>query len=470
MERAATLIRVSSDTQDETNQIREVDAHCQVHDYKVVKPIRLHDVSASGEQVRVLDQILADIRAGEYTVVVAAHSSRVDRREPDEQLLFLLNVRMAGGRIESAREPDYGKADIAGMIRTLMSQHENHDYSVTLKGHMAAAKTTIKDNGAFDGKPPWGFTTIGEKYSRRLLPTELGLKYVPLIYGKVIAGVSLSDIAKWLTDEGVPPMGVAKEDSPKGKTGQWWPRSVLQLVRNPVYKGHRSVKTGRTTWGKTVHRCTPIVDADTWQRAQKALKTRPKRGPVVENRAMLATAIFCGNPDCTAGPDSPMYRITPPPRGERVWGTFYRCSGRGANKKGCGTMANLNAVDAAVNTIIAEAFDTPYMVRKLVPGNSAELDAQLEEIKSDIRELDIDDDNYDIEHAKLLKLHQEIKNMERTPDEVKLIPSGDTYAGLYASLTSFERGPWLASQEFRVTASKTAVTVTQRGVAVSMPL
>lgn len=476
MERAATLIRVSSDSQDEENQAAEVEAHCQARRYRVTKRFRLHDMSASrGEQEAVLQDILNDIRNGMYTVLVIAHSSRIDRRDPDTQMLYVLSVRLAGGRMESVREPEFGQPTLSGRLNTVMAQHQNHEYSETLKGHLTAAKTRIKANGAFDGKPPWGYTTDGPKYNRQLVPNDLGRKYVPLIYAKVIAGVSLTNIALWLIAEGVPPMGIAKErEDGRGKTGQWWSRSVLQLVRNPVYKGHRCVKTGRTTWGKTVHRCPAIVDAGTWRKAQAALQ--PKyRGPAAEHRAMLAGAVFCGNSECTTE-DSPMYRIHPgkqrpgaPPR----TALYYRCAGRGANRKGCGTMIRLEIVDSAVNEIIAESFDTPVMARKLIPGNELELEARLEEVLSELREMDpseMSDDEYDSELKRLRAERDEIKATTPIPDRVDLVPTGDTYAGLWGILGPSERGPWLVSQGFRVMVSKTRVTVSQGDVSASLAI
>ncbi len=62
--------------------------------------------------------------------------------------------------------------------------------------------------------------------------------------------------------------------------------------------------TPRYQYGKTIHRCEPLVDAAVWKHANEALSSRPKRGHIdPRNRAMLAEALFC--PVCA---DSPMYR------------------------------------------------------------------------------------------------------------------------------------------------------------------
>jgi hypothetical protein len=123
------------------------------------------------------------------------------------------------------------------------------------------------------------------------------------------------------------------------------------VIRNPVHKGHLCeretvppdeteerdgkivryryggawVENPRWQYGKTIHRCEPLVDAAVWKRANEALSTREKRGRSDPgNRAMLSRAMSC--PNCE---DTPMYRVKPP-SGKRPY-FYYRCSGRGTH-------------------------------------------------------------------------------------------------------------------------------------------
>jgi DNA invertase Pin-like site-specific DNA recombinase len=463
-ERAARLFRVSTNGQTEENQVPEVDAHCQANGYKVARTFELHDISGTGEQEEVLEEILADIKAGLYSVVVVAHSSRIDRRDPDTQAWYLLSIRRAGGRVESVREPEFGKPTLSGRLNTTMSQHQNWEYVETLKAHTAAGKRAIKVNGALDGRPPWGYAAEGEKKNKRMVPTGIGRRYVPLIYGKVISGLSAIAVAEWLDAEGVPPSGIKSEDNPKGKAGRWWARSVLQIVKNPAYKGMRCARTGSTTWADTpLHRCEPLVDAGTWKRANDAVKTRPKRGPVSDNRAMLATAVTCGEPGCTAGPDSPMYKIRARGNGDGREYFYYRCTGRGAGRKGCGNMVPLHLADRAVDALVSAKFTHPVLARRLVPGNAAELDAKLDDIKAEIAELGtrgLSDEEYDAELKRLRKLRDDTASAERTEDSFELLPTGDIYSALWDGLEPAQRGTWLRSQGI-------AVRLTRQGAAVA---
>jgi hypothetical protein len=52
-------------------------------------------------------------------------------------------------------------------------------------------------------------------------------------------------------------------------------------------------------------------------------------------------------------------------------------------------------------------------------------------------------------------------SLDRVPDRVDLVPTGDTYYGVWQRLSTPERGAWLAAHGFQVTADKEHVTVSQ---------
>jgi len=113
-ESAGILLRVSSDGQDEENQRPELEAHCGQRGYRINKTYQLYDKSAyKGEHDEALQEILSDIRSGYIKVIVIVHSSRIDRRDPDIAEFYHLSIKMAGGRIESVREPMFGKSDVS---------------------------------------------------------------------------------------------------------------------------------------------------------------------------------------------------------------------------------------------------------------------------------------------------------------------------------------------------------------------
>src|ERR1700749_3883419 len=136
-ERAARWCGASTDKQDEENQVRDVDRHCAARGYDVVRTFRLHARSAAkGEQEPELAQVLDDSRAGLYTVVVVAPSSRLDRRgDLNAQIAFAASVRLAGGRVESVDEPEFGRDDLPGWMQNVATMYGNAKFIADLKAN-----------------------------------------------------------------------------------------------------------------------------------------------------------------------------------------------------------------------------------------------------------------------------------------------------------------------------------------------
>ena len=337
----------------------------------------------------------------------------------------------------------------------------------------------MRNAGKLTGRPPFGYTSEGDKYDRRLAPTDEGRKYVPLIYAYITEGWSLEQVAQWLRAEDVkPPLSAG-----------WWAATIGILIRNPTYMGHRCataivppddaeiqggkivrycygdrwVQKPRWVYGKTIHRCEPLVSTAVWRQANEAVTNRTKRGySDPAKRAMLSGVLYCSN--C---PDSPMYKTTPSKKLQatcRYLTVYYRCFGRGSQRRSCGNMVPLDAVDAAVDEIIAATFDVPVMKREIIYGNEAEIEAKVQKIKFEIQQLgsfELPDEDYDRELARLRAERDRVANLDRIPDHVELVPTGDTYYGLWQKLSTPERGAWLAAHGFRVTANIEHVTVSQ---------
>jgi site-specific DNA recombinase len=300
------------------------------------------------------------------------------------------------------------------------------------------AQGELRDRGKLVGRPPWGYVSAGVKYDHTIVPTDEGRRLVPEVFKRVIDGDSLATIARWL----------------EGETGRpWWPRTLGQMVRTTAYMGRRTDAAGRT-----ILRCEPLVDAAKFRDAGKALDRRPKRGPVnPETRAPLSGVLFC--PRCA---DSPMYRVMTGRGASRT--AYYRCTGRGADRRSCGNLVRAELVDAAVNQIIAEDFGTPVMAHTIIPGNEAEHAARVEEVQFEITQLlrlGLGDAEEDRRRAELRAERDRAMSAEVVPDRVALTDTGEVYSGLWERTPAPDRGPWLARHGFRVCASKAEVTVMQ---------
>jgi site-specific DNA recombinase len=421
------LVRVSSDAQDERNQDADTDRHIAAEGYHVAREVRLHDKSAyKGEQEPALLEILDDIRAGRYTVVVVAHSSRIDRRDPDIAMLWTLQVRMAGGRVESVREPEYGKSDLGGRLMTLLSQEANHKYSKDLSDNIKAAHNRSRANGAYvSGVAPFGYKIVGERYNKRLEHSEHAA-LMREVFARVTEGHSLGAVAQWVA----------------GQTGRRvWPATVMNWISNPAYKGFvcKRIQTkGTHHYGAVVHECPPIVTPAEWDAANSSLKSRSRK-VTARKSAMLTGVLLCGN--CGAK----MYRIEGPS------GWKYSCK-RTPIAGGCGNLTSRDVTDKLCIELVS-GMDAKLVTEVLVPGKNYE--TEIHAIVMQLQGLNLRDK---ADRAKQAELLDEMDRLEALPiedDRIDLVESDRTIADEFQSLDEDERNNWLRLHGVTFTAQNT---------------
>lgn len=421
-------VRVSSGAQDEANQAPAVIRHCIDRKYWPVRWYVVHSKSAyHGEQQGALDEAVEDMRSGQTAILVIWHSDRLERRHERKNgksrtlLDTLAEFADAGGRVESVQEPTLGNADIGGEITTFVASVMNRDKSRHIAEQVGLALDRIKANNAVPNNVPWGFDTVGEKYNKKMVPTDVCRVYTPQIFDHCIAGKSLRWIAAWLDAEGVKPK----------RGGKWNESAVRWIIQNRSYAGRRLNRES-----KTVMTCEAVINSATFDRANKALKTRPKRGPQAANKPML------GNLKC-ARCGSPMYRIRPPAQAVGARPYFYRCSGSGAQRKGCGNMVGYERLETMVATRMLARNDEPHQIREWVEGKN--WDAEISDTLQSIRELDPLDPAYGQQHSDLmteLKGYQKMNEEESTSgrwtytdvlnDDGSVMTKGQYFYDLYA--------------------------------------
>ena len=96
---------------------------------------------------------------------------------------------------------------------------------------------------------------------RRLAPDSLAAPVITELFRRRVTGVTLRELAEYLTDQGVPAVGA-----------RWRPDSVGQILRNRVYLGE--VRSGSFV-NTTAH--APLVDNHVWQAAQTSKPGRLRR-------------------------------------------------------------------------------------------------------------------------------------------------------------------------------------------------
>lgn len=435
-ESAARWLRVSTGGQHERNQEPDIDGWCGEHGYVVRKTYTLRGKSASkGQQEKALDEMIGDMRRGMFTVLVVWASDRIERRVAYNAFDLARRVKEAGGRIEYVKDSYLNEAHEMSDVMLALAATRDKMESKRKAERTTMVQQRIRTTGAFVGKPPFGYKVEGEKYARLLVPTEGGRRLIPEMYDRCINGRSLATIGAWLEQE----------------TGlQWWPRRVSGALRNPVYRGVQEDDQGRP-----IHRCEALVDAVTWRRANEALGRRGKRGP--ENKldpALLSGVLFCGNPDCHNAPDSPMYRHRSSKR--NLNREYYRCTGKGSQRKGCGNMIRLTTLDDIVGMLM-RSHGKDLEVKDWVVEPGTDHAAELEEIRFEIRSLasqDLTDEEYDTRLKELRAERDRITVLPSTPDRLVEQPTGETYRDKWVGLDARERSVWLRQRGIKVRARK----------------
>lgn len=112
------------------------------------------------------------------------------------------------------------------------------------------------------GRVPFGYGVDGA--TRQLVPDVAESAVVREMFERAARGSSAAEIARWLNDVGHTTRGTSSRAG-----GQWSGRTVLQLLRNPVYLGKRQVGDELIAAGHPA-----LVDSRTAERTDHAIGAR----------------------------------------------------------------------------------------------------------------------------------------------------------------------------------------------------
>jgi DNA invertase Pin-like site-specific DNA recombinase len=429
-EQAGIWLRVSTELQDEQNQLPDNTAWCENHRYDVAEQYIVHGKSAHKSN-KAFDEtwarVIDDMLKGKITVLVVWKQDCLDRKLNTFQMLA--QVVAAGGRVEFVTQPHLNDlTTMGGRIALKVQEEISYAESKDKSDRIRIANATIRRNGSNPGRAPWGYVSVGDKYSKHLEPTDDGRHFVPQIFERIAKGDSLATVGDWLANE----------------TGRrWWARRIAFMIHNPTYRGHRIDANG-----VTVHKCEALVDSTLWQRANKALAVKPgKRGPISGQSAMLTSVLFCG-PCNDKGEISPMYRIR-----QRPPYAYYRCAGAGASRKGCGLMVRLAETDELVTDWLSQ-MGRPREIPQLVRGENHE--AEITEVLLELAELSrrgLPDKQEDAERISLRARRDELEKLSSTPDHIEMVKTGETVGQHFRKLDEAGRRAMMLSDGIKVYAT-----------------
>ena len=193
----------------------------------------------------------------------------------------------------------------------------------------------LDEPGHFTGsavsKPPWGYVTADDHRARTLVPTEECRIWVPRIFAWVAQGHSCTWVAEQLDRHGV---------KSSANDGRWRESSIVKMIHRTTYSGLVRIRNQPDPL-----EVEGVIPPQLQERAIAALAARAKGAPngSGEPKALLIKLV-CGHPQCPGAGTWPMYRMK-----NRHGVYYYRCAGRGPQRRGCGApLVRTDALDALV--------------------------------------------------------------------------------------------------------------------------
>jgi site-specific DNA recombinase len=217
-------------------------------------------------------RLLEDARAGRFTVLLVYRLDRLGRNLK-AMLDALEELDACGVTIRSATEPFDTATPIGRFIFQLLGGLAELERST-----IADRLDHGRDRNAGDGKYPGGTIPTGYDIGAegRLVPSErvmpgLGLTeaaWIRELFTQIADGQTTMNAERArLTDLGVPKVSrYSRKTVERG--GPWRLGTFSSILHNPLYKGEGELDS---RFGAVARGVPPLVDADTWERAQSAL-------------------------------------------------------------------------------------------------------------------------------------------------------------------------------------------------------
>jgi DNA invertase Pin-like site-specific DNA recombinase len=447
-DRAGRWVRVSGDSQSEADQLPDIDSYCDDRGYIKGKPYEVHGKSAyKGAQDPYWLKVVKDVQDGVIDVVVCWMVDRLDRQNILHAIPMVLAVLDAGGRVEFSEQPecnlDAKSPTIDDEVKAFSDRiHAANQESKIKSKRVLKAQRRRREAGSAVGRAAWGYTIICDvckkapskpgckDHKKVFVPTANGRKYIPLIFARVIGGESMRKIAVWLTAEGVPTTN-----------GKPWNEGYLatRLIKNPIYYGERRNAGQLETEA--------LISASTWQQANAAVKSRVRPGRATSAREKAMLAPICGEckgvvrDGCPDG-RSPIYRVYGGNGENRQ--PYYRCTGHGPQRKGCGFMIAVAKADAmAINDRMQD--EHWHKERVFVAGD----DLSDRIIKLREKAMDAYRDNDKVRFRELDAQADELEDLNKTRKKpgYEYIDTYESEGDYFAALNPDQQREYFASKE-----------------------
>lgn len=389
-EPVAVWERVSTDLtrQEIMAQTRDIRAYLKAGSYRVARVFSIEASAYHGKHDPELQAALADVAGGRYTAVIAAMSSRFERRGWKALMRYMLELDEAGGRLVAVDDPKFGDVStVTGAFGTVMDGDRNHSYSEQISHNVNRANRLRDENNVFRGSIPSGYTAVGPDGAKQLEPRPVASEAVVEAFIDAANRKSTTAIARTFKAlcerEGLYQDKPVKDENGDytGKTRRRYAlpvtwQGVQKCLHNPLYSTGRYLVTRHDGSVYTYHG--PALVSPAQQRAAITSLQARHTGDNITSRA-IAKDDYSGVLRCDAcGEHGRMYRYYASKRRR------YRCESCHATVHGPNT-------DEALHEKMS-AYTAPWYLHRTEDLNAerdrriANIDAELDTLNRTARD------------------------------------------------------------------------------------
>ena len=275
MNSVAIYLRKSRDEDNESRDItlarheKLLIEYCERNNLYVKK---IYKEVVSGESIAArleMQRLLLDVSAGKYDGVVCIELERLSRGNQVDQAEILEVFKNTRTKIYTLNKTfdfsiDNDLDEEYFEFGLFMSRRE---YKVICR-RLARGRSAALLEGYYTGSVlPYGFNKERRDKGFVLIPNKEEAEIVRLIFDKFIGGTGLTDIARYLNEQGIKPRSAKQFEQVR----------IREILKNKTYIGYLHIKNKKISEDWIIGKHDPIIDLDTFNKAQDLLKvTRPR--------------------------------------------------------------------------------------------------------------------------------------------------------------------------------------------------
>lgn len=248
--------------------------------------IKIYKEVVSGESIAnrpAMQKLLEDVYAGLYDGVAVIEIERLSRGNQIDQVEVIEIFKKSNTKIYTLNKVyDLSKEDQDEEFLEFGLFMSRREYKIICRRLLRGRQQSHKEGYYIGSILPYGFSKVKEARGWVLVPND-DSKTVELIFNKYLEGVGLTDICRYLNNNGIKPQ--------RAKT--WSEYLVRAILKNKTYIGYlHSKKNNNYIEGK--HQ--PIIDIELFNQVQQKLsKTTRVNNTSSGLKNPLAGLIYCSS-------------------------------------------------------------------------------------------------------------------------------------------------------------------------------